>query len=66
MYFAIMSEKNKKNTSLGVAKKLQRKLAIQQGYYDGRFREKTVPDKKKEDSLKKARKKIRPNDLKDL
>lgn len=48
-----------KNSSFNIAKKLQRKLAIQAGFYDGRFREKTVKDKKKEESKRKARKKIR-------
>lgn len=53
-----MSKKKKKKTgSLLVAQKLQRKLAIQDGFYDGRFKEKTVPDKKKEASKRWARKK---------
>mgnify|MGYP006331313407 CR=1 FL=1 len=51
--------KKDKNSSLNIALKLQRKLAIQAGYYDGRFKEKTVKDKKKEDSKRKARKKVR-------
>ncbi len=44
---------------MNIAKKLQRKLAIQAGFYDGRFKEKVVKDKKKEESKRKARKKIR-------
>jgi hypothetical protein len=56
----------KKASSLQVAKKLQRKLAIQDGYYDGRFKEKVVKDKKKEESKTKARKKVNLNrELKD-
>ncbi len=51
--------KKDKNSSLNIALKLQRKLAIRAGYYDGRFKEKTVKDKKKEDSKRKARKKVR-------
>jgi hypothetical protein len=58
-----MSKKKNKNSSVLVAKRLQRKLAIQQGYYDGRFKKKTVPDKKKEESRTKARKKISRADL---
>jgi hypothetical protein len=41
-------KKNKKYDPEKVARKLQRKLALQQGFYDGRFRERTVKDKKKE------------------
>ena len=51
--------KKDKNSSMNIAKKLQRKLAIQAGFYDGRFKEKIVKDKKKEESKTKARKKIR-------
>jgi len=53
-----MKKKKKKQTSFDVAKNLQRKLALQQGFYDGRFKEKTVKDKKKEQSRKLARKKV--------
>jgi hypothetical protein len=53
-------KKKDKQTSLDVAKKLQRKLALQQGFYDGRFREKTIKDKKKEWKKKLAREKINP------
>jgi hypothetical protein len=53
-----MAKKKKKETSFDVAKRLQRKLAIQQGYYDGRFKSKTIPDKKKEENKRLARKKI--------
>ena len=55
---AAMKKKKKRLTSFDVAKKLQRKLAMQQGFYDGRFKEKTVKDKKKENSRKLARKKV--------
>ena len=33
-----MARKKKKASSFNAAKTLQRKLALQQGYYDGRFR----------------------------
>ena len=52
------NKKKKKITSFDVAKNLQRKLAVQQGFYDGRFKEKTVKDKKKEYLKKLARKKV--------
>ncbi len=58
-----MGRKGKKDSSFIVAKKLQRKLALQQGFYDGRYREKVVVDKKKEDNRKKARGKIKKADL---
>ena len=57
-----MKNKKKKNSSFDVAKNLQRKLAIQQGFYDGRFSQKVVKDKKKEESKRKARKKISSKD----
>jgi len=53
-----MNRKKKRETSFDVAKRLQRKLAIQQGFYDGRYKEKIVKDKKKERSRKLARKKV--------
>ena len=53
-----MKKKKKQQTSFDVAKNLQRKLAIQQGFYDGRFKEKIVKDKKKEYKKKLARKKV--------
>lgn len=54
-----MSKKKKKPTSLLAAQRLQRKLAIQSGYYDGRFKEKTIPDKKKEAKKRWARKSVK-------
>lgn len=54
--------RSKKQKAIDVAKKLQRKIALQQGYYDGRFKEKIIPDKKKEAKRKWARKKDRPED----
>ena len=54
----VMKKKKKKQSSLDIAKKLQRKLALQQGFYDGRFKEKTVKDKKKEWKKKLAREKV--------
>ena len=51
--------KKKNETSFKAAKRLQRKLAMQAGYYDGRFKEKVVKDKKKEQKKKWARKKGR-------
>ena len=56
-YLYPMNHKKKHQTSLDVAKNLQRKLALQAGFYDGRFKEKTVKDKKKEGRRKWARKK---------
>jgi hypothetical protein len=50
--------KKKKKQSVITALKLQRKLALQQGFYDGRFKEKVVKDKKKESEKKLARKKV--------
>ncbi|MCX6275007.1 MAG: hypothetical protein NTV09_07355 [Bacteroidetes bacterium] len=50
--------KHKKNSSFNAAKRLQRKLALQAGFYDGRFKEKVVKDKKKEYKRKLGRKKI--------
>jgi hypothetical protein len=54
------SKKKKKKNQIGflTAKKLQRKLAMQHGFYDGRFKEKVVKDKKKDFKKKLARKKI--------
>jgi hypothetical protein len=46
-----------KNSSFHAAKRLQRKLAMQAGFYDGRFKEKVVKDKKKEQKRNWARKK---------
>lgn len=41
-----------------IAKELQRKLAKQQGFFDGRFKEKIIRNKKKEFNKSLARKKI--------
>jgi len=51
--------KKKKETAFLAAKRLQRKLAMQSGFYDGRFKEKVVKDKKKEEKKTWARKKSR-------
>ena len=48
----------KKQTSFNAAKRLQRKLAMQAGFYDGRFKEKVVKDKKKEQKKRWARRKV--------
>lgn len=40
--------------------KKNRESAIEQGFYDGRFRKRVVPDKKKKERKEKARKKIKP------
>jgi hypothetical protein len=53
----------KKDSSFQAARRLQRKLAMQAGYYDGRFKEKVVKDKKKEQKKKWARSKKK--DLRD-
>jgi hypothetical protein len=52
------SKKKKKQTALDTAKRLQRKLAMQQGFYDGRFKQRVVKDKKKEEQKRLARKKV--------
>ena len=53
-----MNRKKKKSSSFNAAKTLHRKLAMQQGFYDGRFKEKIIKDKKKEERKRRARKKI--------
>ena len=53
--------KKHKQTSFDAAKRLQRKLAMQAGFYDGRFKEKVVKDKKKEQKKKWARKPVNLN-----
>jgi hypothetical protein len=58
-----MAKKKKKTSSFHAALNLQRKLALQQGFYDGRFKEKRISDKKKEENKRKARKKINLKDL---
>jgi hypothetical protein len=50
----------KKDSSFQAARRLQRKLAMQAGFYDGRFKEKVVKDKKKEQKKKLARRKVDP------
>ena len=50
---AIQKDKNKR------ARAIQRKLALIQGFYDGRFKPRVVKDKKKEASRKKARRKVK-------
>ena len=57
-----MAKKKRKKKSVTAALALQRKLAKQQGFYDGRFKEKTVRDKKKEREKKLSRKKVNIND----
>ena len=57
-----MKKSKKRNSSaFTAAKKLQRKLALQAGFYDGRFKEKVVKDKKKEYMKRLARKKVNMN-----
>ena len=51
-------KKKKRESSFQAAKRLQRKLALQAGFYDGRFKERVVKDKKKEESRRRARKKV--------
>ena len=50
-----MKKKRKKPDPVKLARALQRKLALQQGFYDGRFRPRVVKDRKKEESRRKAR-----------
>jgi hypothetical protein len=52
------NKKKKKNSSATAARSLQRRIAKLQGFYDGRFRSRTVLNKKKEASRKLARKKM--------
>jgi hypothetical protein len=54
-----LGKKKTKKKSVTVAQALQRKLAKQQGFYDGRFKEKTMSDKKKEWKKNLSRKKIK-------
>jgi len=56
--------KKKKSSGISLARRIQRKLAMAQGFYDGRFRTKKIVDKKKEASRKKSRNKpdLRKND----
>ena len=61
-HFLSMGKKKQKKKSVSVAQALQRKLAKQQGFYDGRFKEKTVRDKKKEWTKKLSRRKIKLNE----
>ncbi|REJ80830.1 MAG: hypothetical protein DWQ44_04830 [Bacteroidetes bacterium] len=58
-YSVSKKKKKEKDDPDRLAKQLQRKLAKQQGYYDGRFMEKRIPDKKKERQKKLARKKVK-------
>ena len=49
----------KKSKLQKIIESLERKNRKEQGFYDGRYREREIPDKKK----KYARKKIRKSDL---
>lgn len=51
-----MKNKNVKKELLKLGKAENREKAREQGYYDGRYRSKVVPDKKKKASKEKARK----------
>ena len=61
LYQFVIRTMKKKDSAFHAAKRLQRKLAMQAGYYDGRFKEKVVKDKKKEQKKKWARKKTDPS-----
>jgi uncharacterized protein YueI len=52
---SIMKKKNVKKALLKLAKSENREQAKEQGYYNGRFRERVVPDKKKKASKEAAR-----------
>ena len=54
-----MKKKRRKVDQNKLARALQRKLALQQGYYDGRFKPRVVKDRKKEENRKKARSKVK-------
>jgi hypothetical protein len=53
-----VKKKTNKKAEIKRARALQRKLALQQGYYDGRYRPRVVKDKKKEADRRKARRKV--------
>jgi hypothetical protein len=53
-----MSKKNNKKSSFNYVQTLQRKLAKQSGFFDGRFKEKVVPNKKKKEEKRLSRKKV--------
>ena len=52
-------KKKKKIDPYALARALQRKLAMQQGFYDGRFKQRIVKDRKKEAGRRKARGKVK-------
>ena len=41
-----------------------RQDAVEQGFYDGRFRKRVVPDKKKKEDKRKAKEKIKTTEIK--
>jgi len=53
-FLLILAYQNKRSMKLD--QKLNRQIAKEQGFYDGRFRNRIVKDKKKEESRKSARK----------
>jgi hypothetical protein len=52
-----MKKKSVKKDLLKLGKGENREKAKEQGYYDGRYRSKVVPDKKKKENKEAARKK---------
>ena len=53
----MVKKKNVKKDLLKLGKAENREKAKEQGYYDGRYRPRVVPDKKKKASKEEARKK---------
>ena len=53
---------NKKKKEQNIDAKINREQAKEQGFYDGRFRSKVVPDKKKKKSKEQAREKVDINE----
>jgi len=44
-----------KNKLKNIEKTAQRKLAIEAGFYDGRYKKRVIPDKKKAESKKRIK-----------
>jgi hypothetical protein len=52
----------KKKSKRTVEESINRELAVEQGFYDGRYKPKVIPDKKKEDKKRKCRKSNKHSD----
>ena len=49
------------NVNFKIAQSVNRKKAVEQGFYDGRFKSKVIPDKKKSVHLKLRKQKPNEN-----